>query len=105
MDIEDAIHLRRALLSGIISHENAASPLPSWKTALWEANSVEPAMLRAPFIIIIFVFLWGLNVLFFEKSRIQYYSALNITKGYYFPFSSLKLYLDLSQRRLILPLS
>lgn len=66
--------LRGAGLSG-----NTA--VPSWKSALWEANSVEPAILRAPFLVIIFLFLWGFDILILEKSRIQYFSALNLTKG------------------------
>ena len=55
--------------------------VPKWKIALWETNAIEPAMLRAPFIIIIFIFLWGLNVAIFERNRLQYYMTLNIKNG------------------------
>lgn len=59
----------------------APPAVPSWKAALWETNSVDPAMLRAPFLIIVFMFLWGINIMIFEKSRVQYFKALNISKG------------------------
>ncbi len=58
-----------------------ATAVPTWKAALWDSNSVEPAMLRPPFVIVMFIFLWGFNVLFFEKIRLQYYGALNIKTG------------------------
>lgn len=61
--------------------QNDVPAVPAWKSALWEANSVDPAMLRAPFLIIIFLFLWGINIVVFEKSRIQYFKALGISRG------------------------
>lgn len=77
-------HVSRELRGQAQLH--AAPSVPAWKAALWEANSVDPAMLRAPFLIIIFIFLWGFNVMIFEKSRVQYFKALGFSKGIFFTF-------------------
>lgn len=61
------------------STSSAASLLPPrWKVALWEKNSIEPAMLRVPIVVIVFLFLWGLNIWFLERLRIQYHGVLSI---------------------------
>lgn len=69
----------------LIEVKNAAiakeAPVERWKTALWEASSVEPAMLRGPFVILLFVFLWAANVLIFDRLHLQYHSVLNIRSG------------------------
>lgn len=57
------------------------APVERWKTALWEASSVEPAMLRGPFVILLFVFLWAANVFVFDRLHLQYHSVLNIRSG------------------------
>jgi hypothetical protein len=75
---------RRLLSSGATGA--VLNGIPKWKTALWEANAIEPAMLRAPFIIILFLFLWGINTAIFEKARLQYYMTLNIKNSK--PFKS-----------------
>jgi len=49
-----------------------------WKMALWEKNSIEPAMLRVPIVMIVFLFLWAANVWLFERARLQYYGVLSI---------------------------
>ena len=49
-----------------------------WKSALWTKDTTEPAMLRVPIVLILFLFLWAANIWIFEKLRIQYYSALSI---------------------------
>lgn len=49
-----------------------------WKNALWEKDSIEPAMLRVPVIMIIMLFLWGINIVFLERNRLQYYNVLNM---------------------------
>lgn len=41
-------------------------------------NSIEPAMLRVPIVVIAFLFLWGLNIWFLERLRIQYHGVLSI---------------------------
>eukprot|EP01031_Cornospumella_fuschlensis_P037959 gene37959-46116_t len=51
---------------------------PKWKVALWASDSVEPSMLRVPIVIIVFLLLWGVNVYFLDKLRIQYGSVLSI---------------------------
>jgi hypothetical protein len=79
IEIENQYMGHRVLRS--LTEQSAASSEPAWKAALWEANSIEPAMLRAPLLIIIFLFMWGCNVLILERSRVQYFKALNLTKG------------------------
>lgn len=66
--------------SGSNSNANAASleKLARMKQQLWDKSSVEPAMLRAPIVVIIFIFLWGLNLVVLEKSKLQYHNALSI---------------------------
>jgi hypothetical protein len=51
---------------------------PRWKVALWDSYNVEPAMLRVPLILLIFVFLWGLNLWLMERARLPYHGALSI---------------------------
>jgi hypothetical protein len=65
----------------LLASSPVAGTVPAWKAALWDSSTVEPAMLRAPFVVIMFIFLWGFNILFFEKIRLQYYSALSIKTG------------------------
>jgi hypothetical protein len=45
---------------------------PRWKVLLWERNSIEPAMLRVPIIIIVFVILWSLALFILDKLRVDY---------------------------------
>lgn len=74
-DVEDSRQL----------YEKGTVPVfPKWKEALWDSNSVEPAMLRVPIVIIVFVALWGLNIFIFEKIRLQYQNVLSIKSGILF---------------------
>jgi hypothetical protein len=82
LEIENEYMMHR-MLRGPAQH--AVPSEPAWKSALWETNSIEPAMLRAPLLIIIFLFMWVCNVLILENSRVQYFKALNLTKGNIFP--------------------
>lgn len=50
----------------------------SWKSALWARDSIEPAILRVPIIIITFSFLWIMNMLLLDRNRLQYHSVLSI---------------------------
>jgi hypothetical protein len=49
-----------------------------WQRMFWERNLVEPAVLRVPLIVILFLLLWSLNVYILDKLRIQY---LPVIKG------------------------
>lgn len=51
--------------------------IPKWKESIWERSSIEPAMLRAPIMIILFIALWGVNVIIFERLRFQYHHVLS----------------------------
>lgn len=52
--------------------------IPKWKMALWDKNAVEPAMLRAPIILIIFVIFWAIVVLIMDKTHLPYNAVLSI---------------------------
>jgi hypothetical protein len=60
------------------AQQTVVAAIPAWKMALWEKNSVEPAMLRAPIILIIFVILWAGVVFLMDKSRLPYSAVLSI---------------------------
>jgi hypothetical protein len=45
---------------------------PRWKVLLWEKNSIEPAMLRVPIIIIVFVIMWSVALFILDKLRVDY---------------------------------
>eukprot|EP01035_Chromulina_nebulosa_P023905 gene23905-31024_t len=47
-----------------------------WKAALWDRQSIEPAMLRVPIVFISFLFLWTINLWILDRNRIQYQSVL-----------------------------
>lgn len=49
-----------------------------WKSSAWDRNYIEPAMLRAPIIILLFAFLWAINIYVFDEMRLQYYNVLGI---------------------------
>ena len=53
-----------------------AQQVEHWKVSLWGRDSIEPAMLRAPLVVIFFLGLWTINVWTFEKCRIPYTSVL-----------------------------
>lgn len=52
----------------------------NWKISLWEASSVEPAMLRAPIVITLLILLWSCNIWYLDRSaiRLQYLNILSI---------------------------
>jgi len=80
--IEYSLKLFRYLTDNTTNKLNSTPMINArWKVALWEPNSIEPAMLRVPIVIIFFIFLWGLNVWILEKLNIPYANALCIKKG------------------------
>jgi len=54
---------------------------PRWKVLLWEKHSIEPAMLRVPIVIIVFIFLWGISLYILEKTRVDYAFVLSTRTG------------------------
>lgn len=68
----------RELLSGSLGTNDK---VPKWKETLWDANSTEPAMLRVPIVISTFVLFWGINILIFDKFKLQYPSVMSIKSG------------------------
>ena len=55
---------------------NKPKPVPKWMLSLWERSSIEPAMIRAPIVILLFLVLWGINVMIFERLRFKYHTVL-----------------------------
>ena len=82
-DILSVIELSTTDVSRVLYQKGSTGEyvFPKWKEALWDSNSVEPAMLRVPIVIIVFLVLWGFNVLIFEKIRLQYQNVLSIKTG------------------------
>jgi hypothetical protein len=69
------------VLFNFVTHEGKAMSSikqPRWKVALWQSYNTEPAMLRVPIILLIFVFLWGVNLWLLEKARLPYHGALSL---------------------------
>ena len=66
----------------LLSQEDTVkSSVPKWKESLWDNNSVEPAMLRVPIVILTFVFLWGINIFIFDRFKLQYHTVMSIKSG------------------------
>ena len=59
-------------------HAPVPEQQPRWVKSLWNADSVDPVMLRAPIVILVFIFLWGLNVYCFEYCRLPYTKVVGI---------------------------
>jgi hypothetical protein len=55
--------------------------IPKWKESLWDSNSVDPAMLRVPIVFLIFIILWGANVLIFDRFKLQYQNVMFVKSG------------------------
>lgn len=55
--------------------------IPKWKESLWDSNSVDPAMLRVPIVFLIFIILWGVNVLIFDRFKLQYQNVMFVKSG------------------------
>ena len=52
--------------------------------AIWDKNAVEPALLRVPLVIFLFLILWSLNVLLMDKCKVPYASVLSVRSSKYF---------------------
>eukprot|EP01040_Poterioochromonas_malhamensis_P014171 gene14170-15669_t len=66
-----------------------SSKPPQWKIALWARDSIEPAMLRVPLIILLFIALWGTCLWLLDRSRIPYHPVLSIKSSSYLTFLGL----------------
>ena len=55
--------------------------IPKWKESLWDSNSVDPAMLRVPIVILVFIILWGANVLILDRFKLQYQNVMFVKSG------------------------
>ena len=71
---------KRVLETRHLAGENI-NAIPKWKQSLWDNNSIEPAMLRVPIVLLAFVFLWGINVVILDKFKLPYQSAMSIKSG------------------------
>ena len=72
----------RVLLDGFGKSFISNAPVPKWKESLWDNNSVEPAMLRVPIVILAFIVLWGANVLLFDRFKLRYQNVMSIKSGF-----------------------
>jgi len=60
--------------------------LPKWKVGVWDEAQVNPALVRPPALVILFLFLWALNVWCYESNRLHYTKVLPGMKGVSLPF-------------------
>jgi hypothetical protein len=69
----------------------SAIPLrpPQWKVALWSKDSIEPAMLRVPLILITFIALWVVNVWLLDKLHLPYNFVLGVKNSKHIDFFKL----------------
>jgi len=52
-----------------------------WKASFWEPNSVDPAMMRVPVVLIAFIFLWSANIFMLDRCCLSYHGVLGIKSG------------------------
>jgi hypothetical protein len=67
--------------SGGISRLLSEAAIPRWKSSLWEPQSVYPAIVRAPLVVLVFMLLWGVNLIVYERHRIPFQGVLPGTKN------------------------
>ena len=70
-----APHDRRSLIE---EKTTVNEVVPRWKESVWDRNSVEPAMLRVPIVLLTFIVLWGLNIIIFDRFKLQYHGVMSI---------------------------
>ncbi len=56
-------------------------PISHAHAAVWDNSLVVPSLLRAPLMLILFVFVWGINVYVLEQARIPYAQSLLVKPG------------------------
>lgn len=49
-----------------------------WKAELWARESVKPAIQRGPFVILVFVILWYINLILLDRNKVNYSGVLGI---------------------------
>lgn len=49
-----------------------------FKESLWSRESIDPAMLRVPVVILIFIALWSVNLLLLDRCNVSYHGVLQI---------------------------
>lgn len=80
--INESNYELRNFISRMVVSTSEQTQTPSWKAALWNRESIEPAMLRVPIIIIGYVFLWAGNLWLLERnSKMQYLNVLSLKSG------------------------
>jgi EXS family len=59
------------------SNHNTELSIAPWKIGVWDRTSVEPAMLRFPIMTILFIMLWAVNVIIFDRLQLPYHRVLS----------------------------
>jgi hypothetical protein len=49
-----------------------------WKAQLWSQDSVTPAIQRGPFVVLVFVLLWYMNLVLLDKNKVNYAGVMGI---------------------------
>lgn len=54
------------------------------RAAVWGSSLIDPALMRAPIMVILFIFVWGVNILVLEQARVPYTRCLLVKSGIWF---------------------
>lgn len=79
--LEDYFNFHRVLVAGSVSQATIQDQASRWKSSFWEHDVVDAAILRAPVVLIFFLYLWSANVFILDRINLQYYAVLGIKSG------------------------
>jgi hypothetical protein len=75
------LNYHRVLAS--VSQATIQDQSAKWKSSFWEDDVVDAAILRAPVVLIFFLYLWAANIFILDKCNLQYHGVLGIKSGVY----------------------
>jgi hypothetical protein len=59
-------------------HGRLLSSADEWKAKLWSRSSVESAMERAPFVVLVFIMLWYFNLVLLGRNKVNFEGVLGM---------------------------
>ena len=66
---------REGLFDG---HRSLQERIEAWKLKLWARESIEPAMGRAPIVVLVFIGLWYINLMLLDHTKVNFAGVLGI---------------------------
>ena len=58
--------------SFFVSHRLLQEGVEPWKVKLWARESTEPAMGRAPIVVLVFIGLWYINLMLLDHNKVNF---------------------------------